>query len=116
MSLAGVTDLVRADMLQLGNGAVARFLGGYPLVRPEPYAEGSPAALLPLGVPQVLVHGLADTVVPAQMSSDYQQAAADAGDDVVYFPIERLGHRELIDPKGEGWPVIVGELERLIAR
>ena len=115
VSLAGVTDLERAERLELGNGAVARFVGGSPKDRPEPYAEGSPFALLPIGVPQVLIHGLDDEVVPPQMSSDYQKAAAAAGDDATYVPVEGVGHRELIDPKGRGWPVISRELQRLIS-
>jgi acetyl esterase/lipase len=113
MSLAGVTDLARAETLKLGNGAVARFVGGSPEERPEPYAEGSPFALLPIGVPQVLIHGLDDQVVPPQMSSDYQKAAGLAGDDARYVPVEGVGHRDLIDPRSGGWPVISRELQRL---
>jgi acetyl esterase/lipase len=115
VSLAGVTDLERAYRLKLGNGAVARFLGGSPEQRPEPYAEGSPSSLLPIGVPQVLIHGLDDTVVPPEMSSDYQTAAAEAGDDAKYVPVEGVGHRDLIDPTARGWPIIVREIQLLIS-
>ena len=41
----------------LGGGAVAGLLGVVRRERPERYAAASPAALAPLGVPQLLVHG-----------------------------------------------------------
>ncbi len=115
VSLAGVIDLVRGHELWLGNGAVSRFLGGSPEERPEPYRAGSPAAILPIGVPQVLVHGLSDTVVPPSMSSDYLKLGCGLGDDVSYVPLKGLGHRELIDPACESWPVIAQHLEGLIS-
>jgi acetyl esterase/lipase len=114
ISLAGVLDLVRGVELQLGGGAVSRFLGGSPEQRPEAYRAGSPAALLPMGVPQVLVHGLSDTVVSPSMSADYQKSASELGDPAVYEPVENLGHRELIDPKQPSWSVIAGHIERLL--
>jgi predicted esterase len=72
-------------------------------------------ALLPLGIPQVIVHGLADTVVPASMSAEYERTASEAGDPVVYCCIEALGHRELIDPALAAWPILAHHLERLLS-
>jgi acetyl esterase/lipase len=115
VSLAGVTDLARAATLGLGHGAVCRFLGGSPDARPERYALGSPVALLPLGVPQVLVHGLSDSVVPASMSEDYQRMADAAGDAAVYEPFEGIGHLEVIDPGLQAWPVVAQHLGRLLS-
>jgi hypothetical protein len=63
VALAGVVDLVRGAELRLGGDAVRQFLGGLPEEHPERYRSASPAALLPIGIPQVLVHGLADTAV-----------------------------------------------------
>jgi acetyl esterase/lipase len=115
VSLAGVVDLGRGAELSLGGGAVARFMGGPYEEHPERYRACSPAALLPLGIPQVLVHGSLDTVVPPSMSADYQRAAGAAGDDARYEPIEGLGHRQLIDPASAAWPVLAGHLERIFS-
>lgn len=115
VSLAGITNLERADALGLGNGAVTRFLGGSPRTHPERYAACSPAGLLPLGIPQVLVHGVTDAVVPPSMSSDYREAACQAGDEASYVPIDGIGHRDLIDPRSQAWPVISANLERLFS-
>jgi hypothetical protein len=68
-----------------------------------------------MGVPQVLLHGLADTVVPPSMSGDYQEKACELGDDAVYEPLEDLGHRDLIDPRQPSWPVIAGHIGRLFS-
>ncbi len=57
---AGVCDLVAGAHDGLGGGAVMALLGGSPDDVPDRYAVASPAALLPLGVPQLLVHGLHD--------------------------------------------------------
>ena len=115
ISLAGVVDLDRGAQLGLGSGAIPHFLGGSPEEHPERYRSASPMALLPLGVPQVLVHGLADTVVPASMSEDYQRAAHEAGDDAVFVPIAGLGHRQMLDPHQEEWPVVASHVERLMS-
>ena len=79
VSLAGVVDLERAFALRLGDGIVESFLGGTPTQVPERYELASPAALLPLGVKQVLVHGARDDVVPPEQSRDYAAAARAAG-------------------------------------
>jgi len=114
VALAGVVDLRRAAVLGLGGGAVTGFLGGTPEEHPERYSSGSPADLLPLGVPQVLIHGLSDTVVPPSMSEDYQRTAQTLGDDAVYVPIEGIGHREVIDPASAAWPAIIDHLRSLL--
>jgi acetyl esterase/lipase len=115
VSLAGIVDLFEADSFGLGNGATARLLGGHPDQCDERYRLASPAALLPLGVPQVLVHGLADQVVPPSMSQSYQLRATAAGDQARYLPIAGAGHRDLIDPQGPGWMGTLDVLKGLLA-
>ncbi len=67
ISLAGVLDLQLAYQLHLSNDAVVELLGATPDKVPERYAAASPAALLPLGVSQVLIHGTADEHVPIRV-------------------------------------------------
>ncbi len=101
VSLSGVVDLEEADRLGLGADATARFMGGHWNERPERYRHASPRALLPLGVPQVLIHAGNDSVVPPSMSRDYQTLATSKGDDARYLLVDGIGHRQLIDPKGQ---------------
>ena len=77
---AGVLDLVRGSEDGLGGGAVDAFLGGSPSQRPEAYAQASPFARLPLGVPTVAVHGTRDSLVPIDQSERFVTAAVQAGD------------------------------------
>jgi acetyl esterase/lipase len=110
ISLAGVVDLVEAAETGLGGGAAAALLGGDPAEYPDRYQAASPAAMVPLGVPHLLVHGLADTTVPAAMSERYVAAAAAAGDDASYLPIPGAGHLDMIDPAGSGWGAATARL------
>ncbi len=88
-ALAGVLDLERAWALGLSDGAVADFLGGGPLQVPERYVAASPRTLLPLGVPQVIVHGTEDAHVPYAIGADYHAAAVEAGDAASLLPPHR---------------------------
>jgi len=114
ISLAGVVDLELAWRLNLSNGAVIDLLaGGFDTV-PERYMAASPAALLPLGIPQVLIHGTADDSVPLQMSLEYTAKAQAVNDAVTYIELDGVDHFALIDPKSDTWAVTIGELERWI--
>ncbi len=106
VSLAGVADLRRAWELGVGHGLVEAFLGGSPAEVPDNYRQASPKELLPLGIPQRLVHGTEDDVVPFEISDSYMKAAKAAGDDARLIAILKGSHRDLIDPGAVGWPVI----------
>ena len=110
VALAGVCDLRRAWELRLSGGVVREFLGGTPEEVPERYDSASPAALLPLGVRQALVHGTADTSVPYIISDDYQRAAAAAGDAARLVTLAGAGHFELIDPRSREWPEVLNAI------
>ena len=77
---SAVLDLVRGSETRLRDGAVDAYLGGSPAQRPDAYAQASPIALVPLGVPTVCVHGTGDTVAPIEQSQRFVAAATRAGD------------------------------------
>lgn len=114
VSLAGISDLREADRLGLGDNATSKLLKGHWEQQEDRYRWASPAELLPLGVAQVLIHGLADSVVPPSMSQKYQVKASVVGDSARYVPLEKVGHREMIDADGPGWATAMSELERLV--
>jgi acetyl esterase/lipase len=109
VSQAGVVDLAQASRLGLGNHAAHELLGGSPDAVPERYAAASPAALLPLGVTQLLVHGRRDDTVPLAMSRAYHERAVAAGDEVELVETDE-GHMECLDPASESWRAIVERL------
>jgi acetyl esterase/lipase len=99
-SLAGVVDLVAAARQLVGRGAVQALMGGGPDDVPERYRLGSPAALLPVGKPQFLMHGLADDSVPPALSEHYVETAVRLGDPAVFLPLPGVGHMEMISGRG----------------
>ncbi len=102
VSLAGVADLRRGWELGLSRGVVGEFLGGSPEEVPERYAAASPIELLPVSVPQRVVHGTADSVVPFEIGERF--AVASWNGELV--PLEGTGHSELIDPATKEWVVV----------
>jgi acetyl esterase/lipase len=114
VSLAGVVDLVAGAEANLGDGACRAFLGGSPADVPERYALASPAARLPLGVPQLLVHGEVDDIVPPSQSRDYAAAAAAAGDEVELVELPGAGHFDVVEPADAAWLAVVERLPRLL--
>jgi pimeloyl-ACP methyl ester carboxylesterase len=106
VALAPVSDLAKASALDLGAGIVNQFMGGDPQAVPTHYAASSPIALLPLGLPQRVIHGAEDDVVPISLSEDYCHAARSRGDDAVFQALPHAGHFELIDPKSSAWKAV----------
>jgi acetyl esterase/lipase len=113
VSLAGVVDLHRAWALGLSEHAVGDMLGGGPGDMPDRYDAASPAAMLPLGVPHVVVHGVDDPIVPVAMAEQYHQAASAQGDTVTLLTLPDTGHFELIDPQAPPWPRIASAVQSL---
>ncbi len=112
---AGVVDLVAAARAGLGRAAVQLLLGGDPDAVPERYAFASPRARLPLGVPQLLVHGDCDASVPALLSERYAAAAAAAGDPVELVLLRGVGHYEHLDPASPAWAAVTAWLDETTA-
>ena len=106
VSLAGVADLRRAFEMALSNTVVADFLGGSPDAVPERYRHASPIERLPLGIPQRLIHGTQDDIVPLEIARTYETAAVARGDDAKLIALPGAGHFELVDPRTPEWRVV----------
>jgi len=89
-------------------------LGGTPEELPERYAATSPAALLPLGVRVLLVHGGADDIVPPAQSRAYAHAAAGAGDEIELVELPGADHFDIIEKEHSGWAAVVKWLPQLL--
>jgi dipeptidyl aminopeptidase/acylaminoacyl peptidase len=88
-------------------GQVQRLLGGEPEQVPDRYAAASPIRRLPLRCRTLVVHGLADDVVPASQSIAYADAA---GADCARALPGDEGHFEHLDPQSRSWQAVVGWL------
>lgn len=105
LALAPAADLQMAHALNLGDGAVQRFLGESPVNR----LDVDPMCLPAPSVAVTILQGSDDEIVPPAVPASY----------CVVFPNTRLvqlpdcGHFALIDPVSTAWAVVLSELKRL---
>ena len=117
--ISGVVDIAGIPNLKTDTGTacgaeVLRKLTGSPSHnRPDVYADTSPAALLPLGPPQVVIHGAQDTTVPPAVGQAYVAAARAAGDQVD-FRSPPGGHVEEVTPGQPAWGEAVAAVQTLL--
>jgi acetyl esterase/lipase len=120
LPIAGVVGLAPiADLrdytryTRCGPAAVQDFLGTDEL-ESDRMALSDPAGLIPAGVPQLLLFGALDPIVPPEHGGAYLDRRGARGDvpgDVRLRTIEGAGHFELVAPFTEGWAEVVSELE-----
>ncbi len=115
VALAGVLNLRRAWELHLSDDAVRGFLGGTPDQHPDRYNAASPAALLPTGARQTLIHGTADESVPYAISRDYADAARAAGEPVELITLPSAGHFAIVDPRTDEWRIVLRAVRAAVA-
>jgi pimeloyl-ACP methyl ester carboxylesterase len=105
VALAPVSDVRDSAERRGPESAPARFMA------PKHYADGSPVELLPLGVPQIVIHGTVDDSVPFEMSEHYVEAAGGEAELVV---LEGTGHFELIDPQASEFNVTLDAIRKFL--
>lgn len=103
VALAPITDLVRCHRDALGEGATEVFMGSGPESAPEAYRAASPIAQLPIGRPQLVVHGDQDGRVPVEQSRAYVARARSLGDHVDYLELPGVDHFAVIDAHHRAW-------------
>jgi acetyl esterase/lipase len=106
-----VADLGFGHERDLGDGAVAGLLGGGPDRLPNRYAIADPMRLLPLEVPQLLIHGELDDVAPLEQIRGYVRAA---GAEAELVEVDGADHFDVIDPAHRGWQIVVARLPGLL--
>ena len=114
VSLAGITDLVAGAAGGVCGDAIPRLLGGPPAEHENRTHLLSPIERLPLGVPQRLVCGAQDRIVPIGQARAYVAAARRAGDDVALELVEGAGHFELVDPASAAWQAVRAAVRQLL--
>jgi acetyl esterase/lipase len=115
VSIAGIVDMrafAEYGRQPCGERHI-RVMGGTPDRYPARYGAVSPSEILPIGVPQVLIWGADDTVVPEMLFRDYERKAA-TSDRVEVITLPGEGHHDLCDPGNPGWKSIVGAVRKLM--
>jgi acetyl esterase/lipase len=131
ISLGGLPDLelaARPPGSGCGTQVVEQLIGrGQPRWRPslyhdlrqpspDPFADTSVPRMGGTGVPQVLINGTEDRIIPTHFAEDYAGQMRALGDEVRVRLIERTGHIELIAPESAAWAATVEEIERALGR
>jgi acetyl esterase/lipase len=112
ISLAGIGDLNgqgRVFALPCGDDTLDRLLDT--AKRKQPFADTSPAELLPTGVRVVMVHGVFDPVMPPYTGRDYMLKVRKAGDSADVVTIPDAAHFDLVIPTTAAWKAIVAVLD-----
>ncbi|MCF8526942.1 MAG: alpha/beta hydrolase [Candidatus Nanopelagicales bacterium] len=99
LALAPVGDLAAGQELALDDDAVTAFLGADARDRPDLDPARLPSPLRPT----VIVHGIADSVVPIHLSRSLATANT-------LVALDDVGHFELIDPTSAAWPALLRQL------
>lgn len=95
---------------------ITQMMGGSPHQVADHYRAASPGALLPLGVPQVLVWGEHESFVPRPLAAAYVERARAAGDDATLRVVPGAGHFEIASPNSAAWPQLSAEIRSLLDR
>jgi pimeloyl-ACP methyl ester carboxylesterase len=113
IGLAPAADLELTYRNETCGGAAERLVGGTPEEFPQRYHDGSPAALLPLGLPQLIINGAHDEGWLI-VSRTYQERARAAGEEVPIIVPPEAGHFELVMPTSATFPLIRAVIEEML--
>ncbi len=111
VSQAGVLDLRLAARLAPSDEPTRALLGD-PDANADSYDLASPRERLPLGIPQLVLHGDRDDTVSMKIAESYVAAAHEVGDLCELTVLPETGHFEHIDERSEAWRVAREWLER----
>jgi acetyl esterase/lipase len=117
VDLAGPVDLtvnIPGYESLCADHVITSLLGGPPAAVPDRYAHASAIALLPLGIPQVIVVGSYEDYVPLPLVDAYVRAATDAGDHVRRIVIPEAGHFEIASPLAFTWTQVQPAIRSVI--
>jgi acetyl esterase/lipase len=106
VALAGIPDLEAFAAPEGCGSAVSGLLGGETHEVPDRLRRASPIAMVPFGVPQTLVIGEFDSIVPESQAESFADAARQMGDSMAVTTVLGAGHFELVDPSHGGFKVI----------
>ena len=102
VSQAGVLDLRLAAGIAPSSEPTRALLGD-PDEYTDRYEHASPRARLPLGIPQLVLHGDRDDTVSMRIATSYAAAATDAGDPCELRVLTHTGHFEHIEARTPAW-------------
>ena len=116
VSLGGIGDLKgQGDVFAgaCGPEPIPKIIGKAD--RAEPYADTSPAELMPLGVRVVMISGDFDHVMPPFTGRAFVAKLRKAGDSAKVMAIPDAGHFDVVMPTTAAWKIVAVTVAREIA-
>ena len=110
--LAPLADVIGGAENELSSDALLAVMGGTPSESPGAYRNGCPTALLPVGIPQVIIVGSEDQSMLAN-ARRYTEDAAAAGDDAQLIVFAGAGHFEIVAVDSDEWRVVREAVQKL---
>ncbi|WP_028933107.1 alpha/beta hydrolase family protein [Pseudonocardia spinosispora] len=112
LALAPITDLADCARRGLGEGATPLFLGAG---GESAYRHASPIEQVPIGCPQLIVHGTRDDRVPIEHSRAYLQRCQAEGDTAELREVAGGDHMFVLDPLHAYWAPAVRWMVDVVA-
>jgi len=112
VDIAGIPNLKTDTHTACGADVIRQLTGAPTPTRPDVYADTSPAALLPLGVRQVVIHGVEDDTVAPAIGEAYAAAASAAGDSVLVV-LTPGDHVDEVAPGQAAWAEVADTIVAL---
>ncbi len=115
--LGGVPDLKafrKQEESACEGNVVEKLLGNTGDQVEKHFKDASPKELLPLGIPQILIYGTEDQVVPITLGDAYRQVAEKKGDTVKLIEVKYAAHQTYTIPYSVTWPVIQSAVQSLL--
>lgn len=119
ISLGGLPDLELAEQPPgsgCGTEVIGQLIGRGQPGRGDPFADTSVPRIGRLRVPQVLINGDQDRIIPTHFAAHYARRMRALGDDVRVRMIDATGHVELVAPESAAWAAAAEEIERALGR
>lgn len=117
VAMSGILDLAAAATAGVGWGSIEAFMGASPERATDAYRDAAPISHVPLGVPQLLVHGTHDVhVPPAQTEAYLRRAAAAADDDMELVALDGADHFAVLDPSTDAWAAAATAIDGFVPR
>ena len=113
ISMAGIGDLKgqgKVFALPCGDETLERLVDA--ARREDPYADTSPAALLPPAAKVVMVHGVFDSVMPPYTGLAFAEQVRKAGGSAEVVTLPDAGHFDVVIPTTAAWRSVVAVVER----
>ena len=115
VALAPVCDLERAVAWDICTEASDVLVGGHPREVSANYYQGSPSALLPLGIPHISINGAMDDIVPIDYVSGFVTTAQKLGDDAQLIAVPDVGHFEIVTPNHSAGQLVINTIVQTIS-